>query len=189
MVWRGRPRSGYLLGYRRLAAQRHSSRADPLGAVARSLPALRPAGHSLHRPSAGTAAKRSLVRLTLATRRHLPRGPRPPHVETQRQKLDKSVAYTTRCLFGPFAIVTLLASHLDSRVASSPPQAPETTRRDRPLPTALPQYGRQSGASRVSRCPGSQSMPRNSCSPPQEYHLRPLARRLSDQNPAKNRFF
>ena len=71
LVWRGRPRRGDLLGHRRLAPQRPASRADPLGAAARSLPALRSAGPALHRPGAGAAADRPLVRPALATRSSL----------------------------------------------------------------------------------------------------------------------
>ena len=78
LVRRGRPRRGDLLGHRRLAPQRPAGRADPLGAAARSLPALRSAGPALHRPGAGAAADRPLVRPALAARSHLPRGARPP---------------------------------------------------------------------------------------------------------------
>src|SRR4051812_22245100 len=52
--------------------------ADPLGAAARPRPALRPAGPALHRPGAGAAADRPLVRPEVAAGGHLPRGPRPP---------------------------------------------------------------------------------------------------------------
>ena len=78
LVWRGRPHRGDLLGHRRLAPQRPASRANPLGAAARSLPALRSAGPALHRPGTGAAADHPLVRPALATRSHFPRCTRSP---------------------------------------------------------------------------------------------------------------
>ena len=82
-------------------------------------------------------------------------------VETQRQWSDKAIARTTPCLLGLFSIVTLLASRFDGRARVQVAPVPGTTSSGRPSPTALPQHGGQSGASRVSPCPGSRSTLQN----------------------------
>ena len=82
-------------------------------------------------------------------------------VETQRQWPDKAIARTTPCLLGLFSIVTLLASRLDCRARVQVSSSAWYHNSGRPSLTASPQYGGQSGASRVSPCPGCRSTLQN----------------------------
>src|SRR3712207_9569029 len=78
LVRRGRARGGDLLRYRRLAPLRPAGGANPLGAAARSQPAVRPTSPALHRPRTRAAADPPLGHTALAAGGYIPRGPRPP---------------------------------------------------------------------------------------------------------------
>ena len=174
-------------GHRRLAPQRPAGRADPLGAAARSLQALRPAGPALHRPARRSRCRSSAGSSSAGSSK----SPSARCATTSASRPSGS----GRTRPSPAPRPACSGCSRSSTLLACPPRPPYQAPGlgQRLVPQAAANLRRQPRRSTTRdleragfrRVPAVRRAAKLRASPPRGHRLRPLPRRLNGQSRAK----